>query len=93
MDGQELLEPFGAPAGEVRSGDRFGKFVGEPHLKTVEAQELGLGVVGGEGSGLSSALVAASDQRASIPMRSPVESLNAAVAVAIIVYEARRQRG
>jgi RNA methyltransferase, TrmH family len=50
-------------------------------------------LVGGEGSGLSSDLVAASDRRASIPMRAPVESLNAAVAAALIVYEARRQRG
>ncbi len=50
-------------------------------------------LVGGEGGGLSSAVVAAADECATIPMRAPVESLNAAVAVALLVYEARRQRG
>ena len=32
------------------------------------------------------------DQRVSIPMQAPVESLNAAVAAAVLLYEARRQR-
>ena len=49
--------------------------------------------VGGEGPGLSSAMTAACDARVTIPMRPPVESLNVAVAAALLVYEARRQRG
>ena len=49
-------------------------------------------LVGGEGAGLSPALIAAADARVSIPMQAPVESLNAAVAAALLVYEARRQR-
>jgi TrmH family RNA methyltransferase len=49
-------------------------------------------LVGGEGPGLDAALAAAADERVSIPMRPPVESLNAAVAAALLVYEARRQR-
>jgi len=49
-------------------------------------------LVGGEGAGLFSDLVAAADVRVSIPMRPPVESLNAAVAAALLLYEARRQR-
>jgi TrmH family RNA methyltransferase len=49
-------------------------------------------VIGGEGGGLPDALVAAADQRVTIPMRPAVESLNAAVSAAILVYEAYRQR-
>ena len=49
-------------------------------------------VVGGEGSGLSDAIVQRSDLRVSIPMAPQVESLNVATAAALLVYEARRQR-
>ena len=49
-------------------------------------------LIGGEGSGLAQALVDAADERVTIPMQAPVESLNAAVTTALIVYEARRQR-
>jgi TrmH family RNA methyltransferase len=48
--------------------------------------------VGGEGPGLSLQTVTACDARVTIPMRPPVESLNVAVAAALLVYEARRQR-
>jgi tRNA G18 (ribose-2'-O)-methylase SpoU len=36
--------------------------------------------------------VAASDERVSIPMEAPVESLNVAASAAIIIYAARRAR-
>jgi len=49
-------------------------------------------LVGGEGAGLPDSVVDAADERVTIPMRSPVESLNAAVTAALLVYEARRQR-
>jgi RNA methyltransferase, TrmH family len=49
-------------------------------------------LIGGEGHGLPQPLLEAADERAGIPMQPPVESLNAAVAAALIVYEARRQR-
>jgi TrmH family RNA methyltransferase len=49
-------------------------------------------LVGGEGSGLSVALVQRADGALSIPMRAPVESLNVAVAAALLLYEAARQR-
>jgi len=49
-------------------------------------------VLGGEGSGLPEALIDAADERLTIPMRAPVESLNVAIAAALIVYEAARQR-
>lgn len=49
-------------------------------------------LIGSEGQGLTRPLVDAADERVTIPMRAPVESLNAAVTAALIVYEARRQR-
>jgi TrmH family RNA methyltransferase len=49
-------------------------------------------LIGGEGPGLDRALIEQADERVTIPMHAPVESLNAAVAAAIVVYEALRQR-
>jgi TrmH family RNA methyltransferase len=48
--------------------------------------------VGSEGSGLASAVVDACALQVTVPMREPVESLNVAVATAVVLYEARRQR-
>jgi TrmH family RNA methyltransferase len=48
-------------------------------------------LIGGEGQGLPGPLVDAADERVTIPMQAPVESLNAAVTAALILYEARRQ--
>src|SRR5438128_1185103 len=50
-------------------------------------------LIGGEGPGLPPALLDSADERVTIPMQAPVESLNTAVTAALIVYEARRQRG
>jgi TrmH family RNA methyltransferase len=49
-------------------------------------------LIGGEGAGLTLSLISAADERLSIPMQAPVESLNAAVTAALVLYEARRQR-
>jgi TrmH family RNA methyltransferase len=49
-------------------------------------------LIGGEGPGLPEKLIAAADERVTIPMEDGVESLNAATTAAVIVYEARRQR-
>jgi TrmH family RNA methyltransferase len=49
-------------------------------------------LIGGEGQGLSAAVTDAADDRITVPMQPPVESLNAAVTAALIVYETRRQR-
>lgn len=49
-------------------------------------------LIGGEGRGLAPALIDAADVRVTIPMQAPVESLNAAMTAALIVYEAHRQR-
>ncbi|MCA9053172.1 MAG: 23S rRNA (guanosine(2251)-2'-O)-methyltransferase RlmB [Planctomycetaceae bacterium] len=50
-------------------------------------------VIGNEGSGVSDELRAACGGQISIPQQGHVESLNAAVAAGILLYEARRQRG
>ncbi len=49
-------------------------------------------LLGGEGQGLGPRVVAECDQRVSVPMAAPVESLNVAAAGAILVYAARRVR-
>jgi TrmH family RNA methyltransferase len=47
---------------------------------------------GSEGAGLADDLLRDADARVSVPMRTPVESLNVAVSAALLVYEAARQR-
>jgi RNA methyltransferase, TrmH family len=49
-------------------------------------------VIGGEGRGLPPSIVETADEQATIPMAAAVESLNAAVTAALLVYEARRRR-
>jgi TrmH family RNA methyltransferase len=49
-------------------------------------------LLGGEGGGLSDALLSDADERITIPMKPPVESLNVSIAAALILYEASRQR-
>jgi TrmH family RNA methyltransferase len=49
-------------------------------------------LIGGEGAGLAASQIGEADARITIPMQSPVESLNTAVSAALILYEARRQR-
>jgi TrmH family RNA methyltransferase len=49
-------------------------------------------LLGGEGPGLPQSLIGEADERITIPMRHPVESLNVAIAAALILYEASRQR-
>ena len=49
-------------------------------------------LMGGEGPGLADEVLASVDARISIPMSGAVESLNVAVAAALVLYEAKRQR-
>ena len=64
---------------------------GTPYLEA-DLRERTAIVIGSEGSGLPDRLVESADLRLTIPMAPGVESLNAAVAAAILLYEARRQR-
>lgn len=49
-------------------------------------------LIGNEGNGLSEAIASLSDQYVKIPMAGQVESLNAAISAALLLYEAGRQR-
>ena len=49
-------------------------------------------LVGNEGAGLPEEVVHRADGRIHIPMATHVESLNAAAAAAVVLYEAYRQR-
>lgn len=49
-------------------------------------------LVGSEGAGLLETIGQEADIRISVPMSQPVESLNVAVAAALIIYEAKRQQ-
>ncbi len=49
-------------------------------------------IVGGEATGAGEAALRRTDQKISIPMANQVESLNAAVAGSVILFEAMRQR-
>ena len=50
-------------------------------------------LIGNEARGLSGRALSMADEKMLIPMEGAVESLNAAVATAIILFEAKRQRG
>jgi TrmH family RNA methyltransferase len=49
-------------------------------------------MIGNEGAGLSAEWIKMADERVTIPCPGPVESLNAAVAGSLLLYEASRQR-
>ncbi|MBQ6438951.1 MAG: RNA methyltransferase [Mogibacterium sp.] len=58
-------------------------------------EDLGRGIaliIGNEGSGVSDAMIEMADVKVTLPMRGRIESLNAAVAAAILMYEAVRGR-
>ncbi|MGA3373734.1 MAG: RNA methyltransferase [Terracidiphilus sp.] len=50
-------------------------------------------LIGNEGNGVPEELAAQADGTVTIPCPGPVESLNAAVAASLLLYEASRQRG
>lgn len=50
-------------------------------------------IMGAEAGGLTEQEAAAAAERIRIPMRPPVESLNVSTALAVVLYEAARQRG
>ncbi len=49
-------------------------------------------IVGGEGAGLSRLVAERVDERVAVPMAGRVASLNAGVAAALALFEARRRR-
>ena len=74
------------------SGKRIAVTAVEGGIPYYEA-DLGNGtalIIGNEGNGVSASLLEGADVRVTIPMRGRIESLNAAVAAAILMYEAVR---
>lgn len=49
-------------------------------------------LLGNEGAGLSTQLLGIADKQVSIPLRAGVESVNVAIAAALLLYEAQRQQ-
>ena len=67
---------------------------GPPPIPAAEADLSGACalVIGNEGSGVADELLQIAGARITIPMPGPVESLNAAIAGSLLLYEAARQR-
>ncbi len=79
-------------------GMRLVAAVGEDDAGVVVVQEMDFTcscavMIGNEGSGLAAEWLQMCDARVTIPCPGPVESLNAAVAGSLLLYEASRQRG
>ena len=93
----------------VWAGADFAEAIGWCHSRAIETVSTDLGaaeshaehdwrgahavVCGAEAGGLSAEEIALLRSRVRVPMRGPVESLNVAVALAVVLYEAARQRG
>lgn len=78
-------------------GVRLLAAVGSADGDVLRAQELSLAepcafLIGNEGAGLSKEWMELGAERITIPCPGPVESLNAAVAASLLLYEASRQR-
>ena len=96
---------FRMPFISVESMPRYIKYLREKDVK-VYAAALGFDteytnadytesiaiVIGNEGNGLTQSTIEAADRAVTIPMGGKLESLNAAVSGAILMYEARRNR-
>ena len=78
-------------------GIRLIAAVGADDFGVIEAQEMDFTsacalMIGSEGAGLAAEWIEMCDARVTIPYPGPVESLNAAVAGSLLLYEANRQR-
>lgn len=64
---------------------------GKPYYETDLSEGIAL-VIGNEGNGISDELIAKADEIVTIPMNSGIESLNASVSAAILMYETVRNQ-
>ncbi|WP_348269413.1 RNA methyltransferase [Edaphobacter paludis] len=84
-------------AGLKLRGVRLIAAVGFDDSETIVAQEMDFSrgcalMIGNEGAGLTAEWMEMADARVTIPCPGPVESLNAAIAGSLLLYEASRQR-
>ena len=70
----------------------FGTFLDGENIYTQELSNHGIIVMGNEGKGISRVVKEACDFLVTIPMYGNLNSLNASVAAAVLMYEAVRQR-
>jgi TrmH family RNA methyltransferase len=61
-------------------------------LENVDLDQPSAVMIGNEGAGLDPELFAIADERIAIPMPGPVESLNAAIAGSLLLYQASQRR-
>lgn len=85
----ETIREFRTLGGTVRASALTGS------IPYTEARYQGLNaiIIGNESKGVKPETIALSDETIAIPMEGRVESLNAAMAASILLYEAKRQRG
>lgn len=84
-------------AGLKQRGVRLLAAVGTSDSRTKSAQDASFVypcavMIGNEGAGLGAEWMELADERVTIPCPGPVESLNAAIAGSLLLYEASRQR-
>ncbi len=91
LDGEEFYEEIKR---QQEQGVRFvaAALGGTRAYDEISYDEKTAFLVGNEGNGLSARAIASADEKTIIPMEGHVESLNAAVAASILMFEATRQR-
>ena len=88
------VDDLGGTIGELKkNGYRIyaAHLAGDAYSTAVRYEEKSAFLIGNEGRGLSDEISALADQRIRIPMEGAVESLNAAVAASLLLYEVKRQ--
>lgn len=85
-DAEELGSILSATGKRVAVTDPAG---GRPYYEADLSRDIAL-VIGNEGNGISDEVMALADIRVTLPMKGSIESLNAAVSAAILMYEAVR---
>jgi TrmH family RNA methyltransferase len=88
VDADEWASAFRAAGGRVIAT----VVDGAPSLYGADLRGRVAVAIGSEGRGLSASLLAAADQRVTIPMAADSESLNAAAAAAVVLFERVRQQ-
>jgi TrmH family RNA methyltransferase len=88
VSGRVSFEPFAASAAEAGRTICGAVAAGGENPFTSPLPASSVLVIGAEGTGLPAGAYRSLDRRLTIPMRAPVDSLNAAVAAALLLYSA-----